>query len=107
MHRAWWIAHSGFCFLAIATPSLAAAPVDLVETCIHTVSRMDTLCTYTIEYNSRETLEVCLICIRAFRIRAGCMDAACLPHLAAKGFAGQMLVLVAVLHSVWTVAVLD
>lgn len=35
------------------------------------------------------------------------MDAACLPHLAAEGFAGQILVLVAVLHLVWTVAVLD
>ena len=68
---------------------------------------MDTLCTYTVEYNSRETLEVCLICIRAFGIRAGCMDAACLTHLAAEGFAGQIPVLVVVLHLVWTAAVLD
>ena len=33
--------------------------------------------------------------------------AACQPHLATEGFAGQILVLVAVMHLVWTVAVLD
>src|SRR6266702_669064 len=107
--RAWWITRSRFCFLAIAATSLAANPVDLVETCIHTVSRMDTFSVpipWNPQHNSCETLGVCLIYIRAFRFRAGYRDPACL-HLLAKGFAGRILVLIAVLHSSWTVVVLD